>query len=36
MKTTQTEPRAVQLCHELLISTIPLLDKFPRGMRDTE
>lgn len=31
MKTTQTEPRAVQLCHELLVWTIPLLKKIPRN-----
>lgn len=35
MAEIQSEPRAVQLCHELLVWTIPLLDKFPRNRRFT-
>ena len=35
MEKTNAEPRAVQLCHELLLWTIPLLDKFPRNRRFT-
>lgn len=30
---TSTTPQAIQLCHELLVWLIPLLDQFPRTRR---
>lgn len=35
MKTSDTTPKAVQDCHEILLWLIPHLDKFPKARRFT-